>query len=437
MKKYKIIIPILSVLAVLTVAAALLAPGYFKSAFSDKPKEQTTANFTLAQSKYTPMLTGTGALGFPPLQTDIPNLFYTINPADGAVAYYEGTARGLVAYKGTVETVEITVTCSYQKIPVKLYYAKQGGKTIGYGLFTATPAPTDVYAYAFLKLTDLPVAYGKGGQLLLVDFDKTNFWINDKLYTEAFIVNLNNPKAEPKTLTTDNSRTVDLNGAMRSDWVLFHDNFLEGLGNKSYFLSSRAYNLDQKGLVSDILEFNKSQSSIKTIPRAVSGILGLWARVEGDNLIYLKATDKGFDCLKFDGKNEQIAKSFAGNYFEDYLQNGNHLLHKKTLVLTNLLTGGEKTLTGFPADAVMLFSVSPDGSRALAASTSAGATPSTSKQTLALYNLETGTPTIVTEPLIFSQSNANFCWIDNNTLFHLRPTGDDATGLSYCIIKLI
>ena len=434
MKKYRVIIPLLSALAVLAVAAALLAPKYFKRTLSDKPVEQTVVDFTLAQSKYTPMLTGTGTAEFPPLQTDIANVFYTINPADGTVTYYETAATGLIPYKGTVQTADITVNCSSRNIPVKLFYIEQDQKVAGYGLFTAAPgkAPSDIFAYAFFKVTALPAAYGKSGQLLLIDFDKNNFWIKDKLYTEAFIINLNNPGAGPKSLTTDNSRTVDFTGASRSDWVLLTDGFLESLGNKPYFLSSRDYNLDRKGLISDIL----TAGPLKP-PRVVTGILGLWARVAGDSLMYLKTTDDGFDCLKFNGKDEQVIKSFTGNYFEDYLQNGHHLLNKKTLVLTDLLTGTEKTLKDISADSVRLFSVSPDGSRAVAAVPSGGEVPSTATQMLVLYNLETHTATTVTEPLIFSQSNANFCWIDNNTLFHLRPSDEEATGLSYCMVKVL
>ena len=435
MKKYKVLIPLLSALAVLAIAAALLAPRCFESAFSGKPKEQTTLNFTLAQSKYTPMLAGTGTMEFPPLQTDIANLFFTINPTDGSVAYYEADARGFVPYEGTVKTVELTVTCSNQEIPVTLTTTQLGDKIIGYGLFTATTDqdPSDIFAYAFFKLTALPKAYGKSGQLLLVDFDKNNFWIKDKLYTEAFTLNINNPGAKPKRLTTDNSRTVDLTGGFRSDWVLLTDDFLNNLGSKPYFLSSRDYNLDRKGLVSDILTVQSPKP-----PRVVKRLIGLWARTTGDKLMYLKATENGFDCLKADGdgKNEESIKSFAGSYFEDYLQSGHSLLNKKTLVLTDLLTGTEKTLTDIPTDSAQFFSVSPDGSRAVVATTHAGETPLTATQTLALYNLEELTATTVTEPLIFSHTNANFCWIDNNTLFHLRPSSEQATGLSYCIVSL-
>jgi hypothetical protein len=434
----------LSVLAVLFTIAAILAPGYFRDAFSDKTTEQTTTVFSLDQSTYTTMLTGTGELTFPPLQTDIANLFYTINPADGIVAYYEATTTGLVPYTGTVETTDISVTCSNRDISVKLSYVQQGEEFTGYGLFTAATAakatgdkaPSDIFAYAFIKLTTLPAAYGKSGQLLLVDFDKNSFWLDDKLYTEAFIININNPgstaqnpRAAAKSLTTDNTRTVDFSGAFRSDWVMLYDDFLDSLGQKPYFLSSRDYNLDSKGLVTDILI-----TGTKKPPRVVQGMLGLWARVDKNNLIYLKATEQGFDCLKFDSNDEQIVKSFVGNYFEDYLQSGQYLLNKNTLVLTDLLTGEEKTLTSVLTDSVAFFSISPDGLRAAVATAGAGEDLATATQTLVLCNLETGTTTTVSEPLIFSQTNPNFCWIDNNTLFHLRPTNDDTTGLSYCII---
>jgi hypothetical protein len=433
MKKYKILLPILSLAAVLTAAAAIFAPGFFQDYFLGRESEQSKPAFTLAASTYTPALAHSGHLDFPPFQSDIDNVFYTVKPASGAVAFYEYTGAALIPYSGIVKTAEITANCSNQDIPVKLYYIEQSGKVTGCGLFTTaiSAQAVKIYEYAFFKITDLPAAYGKSGQLLLVDFDKNNFWVSDKLYTEAFILSLEDNTPKAKKLTTNDSRTIDLKGAFRSDWVLLYDDFIESLGDKAYFLSSRDYNLDQKGLVADILTIADPKP-----PRTVTGILGLWARVTAKGLTYLRATETGFDCVVLEGKDEKVFKSFTGDYFKDYLINGNFLLNKTSLVLTDLLTGAEKTLTGIQPGTLTFLSVSPGGKRVVLAAAGAGEVPAQAMQKLVFHNIVTGETKTFEEPLLFSQTNANFCWADENTLFHLRPTNDDGTGLGYCFIKM-
>lgn len=432
MKKNSILLAVLCVLAAAAVVCAVLAPGYFKKHVSGKPDTQTNDSFTLSQSGYTPRLTLAGSPDLPPLQTDIKNLFYTVNPDNGEVRFYEYAAGALLPYGGTVSVTEKTVTCSSQKLPVKLYTVEKDGITAGYGLFTAGDQTTpQVYDYAFFKVAALPPAYGSDGALLLVDFDKNNFWLNDRVYTEAFIIGLQGSGVETKRLTTDNARTVGERGALRSDWLLLTDGFLATLGSKPYFLSSRDYTLDKKGLVADILTLADPKP-----PRIITGILGLWARVTEKGPAYLRATQTGFDCIVYEDKTETVLKSFSGDYFKDYLSSGNFVLNKTSLVLTDLLSGTEKTLTGVQADKAAFLSVSPDGLRAVIATPGAGDMRAKAQQTLVLYNIATNEAETFTEPLLFSQTNANFCWADNNTLFHLRPINDDGTGLGYCFIKM-
>jgi len=432
MTKTKILLPVLSVAAAAAIVCAILAPGYLKKNVPGKTEAKKTESFTLSQSKYTPLLTLTGSLDLPPLQTDIENLFYTVSPDDGAVRFYEYTAGALLPYGGTVTTVDKTVTCSNQELPVKLCYVEKDGVTTGYGLFTAADqSAPKVYDYAFFKIAGLPAAYGSGGALLLVNFDKNNFWVKDRVYTDAFIIGLEGSGTATKRLTVDKARTVDEHGALRSDWILLTDGFLSSLGSKSYFLSSRDYTLDKKGLVADILTIAEPKP-----PRVITGILGLWARVTENGPTYLRATQTGFDCVVFADKNETVLKSFTGDYFKDYLRSGNYVLNKTSLVLTDLLTGAEKTLAGVQADSAAFLSVSPDGTRAVIATPGAGDMQAKAPQTLVLYNLSTNEAKTFAEPLLFSQTNANFCWTDNNTLFHLRPTKDDGTGLGYCFITM-
>ncbi len=432
MKKNNLLLAILCVLAAAAVVCAVLAPGYFKKHVTGKPDKQTNENFSLSQSKYTPQITLTGNLDLPPLQTDIKNLFYTVNPGNGEVLFYEYAAGALLPYGGAVTTVDKTVFSSSQEIPVKLYYVQSGGVTTGYGLFTsADQTAPQVHDYAFFKVTALPTAYGSDGALLLIDFDKNNFWLNNRVYTEAFVIGLEGSGVKTKRLVTDNARTVGERGALRSDWVLLTDGFLASLGSKPYFLSSRDYTLDKKGLIADILTVAEPKP-----PRVITGILGLWARVTEKGPTYLRATQTGFDCIVYEDKVETVVKSFEGDYFKNFLSSGNFVFNKTSLVLTDLLSGTEKTLAGIQAGGATFLSVSPDGMRAVIAVPGAGDMRAKSPQTLVLYNLGTNEAKTFTEPLLFSQTNANFCWTDNNTLFHLRPTNDDGKGLGYCFITM-
>ncbi len=424
MKKYKILIPVLSFFAAASIVSAVLIPKYFGN-----HADQSVTVFTLADSEYTPLLSFSGTLDFPPLQTDIDNIFYTVTPDDGSVAFYEYVSARFVPYPGEIFTLETTAACSSQVIPVKLFYINQGGKITGFGLFTSSISkdPVKIYDYAFFKITQLPAGYGKSGALLLVDFNKDAFLRNEKLYTEAFTINLE--KGKTTRLTTDTARTVGTTGAFRPDWIMLNDDFLENLGDKPLFLSSRDYNLEKKGYISDLLTIGDPRPS-----RTVTGILGLWARVTEKGITYLRSTETGFNAVLASGKTETVVKSFSGDYFNDYLCSGKYIFNKTNFVLTDLITAGEKTLENISAGASSVLSVSPNGTWAVIASTNGNGAKAS--QSLSICDLNTGKVKTITEPLLFSQANANFCWVDNNTLIHLRPSGDDGTGLNYCILNL-
>ena len=434
MKARKLLLPLLLILGVMSVCLAVFGPRFLKQRTNGKHhNNDIDSNFSLKNSRYTPALTLTDMPEFPPLLTDIPNIFYTVNPKNGDVSFFEYSPTGLNPYGGEVFSVEKTVTCSHQDIPVTLSYIEKDGKVAGYGLYTSdlTGTPGRIYPYALFKLTALPPGYGKQGALLLIDFDKKDFWQNDRLYTEAFIIGLKGSSLKTQRFTTNNSRTVDETGAFRSDWTLFTDYFLKSTGSTGYFLSSRDYNLDQKGLVADIL----SPSDLKP-PRVVTGILGLWAGVTPKGLTYLRPSSTGFDLYVFADKKERLVKSFDGDYRADYLAQGDYVLNKKTLMLTNLITGEEKLLKDINISGAAFLSVSPDGSRAVIASPGGGENPGKTKQSLIFYNLEDESFKSFAEPLLFSVSNPNFGWAQGKTLFHLRPARDDGTGLAYCFIDL-
>lgn len=133
MKARKLLLPLLLILAVMSVCLAVFGPRFLKQRTDGKHhNNDIDSNFSLKNSRYTPALTLTDMPEFPPLLTDIPNIFYTVNPKNGDVSFFEYSPTGLNPYGGEVFSVEKTVTCSHQDIPVTLSYIEKDGKVAGY-----------------------------------------------------------------------------------------------------------------------------------------------------------------------------------------------------------------------------------------------------------------------------------------------------------------
>ena len=178
------------------------------------------------------------------MATSLPNLYVTADPR-GQFRFYSYTDTGFINITD-VEEKDVTVTCSFQKLPARLYYIEQDGAKLGHGLFTTALYPQDdvrLYDYAFFRMTDMPQGYGNADALLLVDFDEDDFARADKTYSEVFSLNLSSGKTE--LLTSENGRTVDNKARMRTDWAQLNDALLRFGGDKLY-LSGRNYQLDSK-----------------------------------------------------------------------------------------------------------------------------------------------------------------------------------------------
>lgn len=423
MKKYKILLPVLGVLAAAAIVFAVLADDI---AQRRQPETTTEIPYVYEDSAYTPRLSASGDIGFPLLPTDFNAVFCPADPG-GRFSFLEFTGSGLTPYSGTTKTLTVTVTCSSQDIPVTLYYIEKDGSLSGYGLFTTalSDAPVYLYDYAFFKLTDLPPAYGKSGALLLVSFDKSVFGTGDKVYTEAFILNMTTRKTT--RFTTENSRTVGPNGALRSDWIMLEDGFLKSLGKEALFLSGRDYTLDKWGVSVSILK----NADIRP-PRVRNDILGLWARIDGDALLFLRKTQNGFRAVRYADNTETVIREFEGDYFTDFVRDGNFVLDTRTAVVTDLFTGKQVTVEGGAADGKVTLCVNPGGTRAVIAATDTDKVPGL--QTLRFADLRTGACETFTEPLLFDAADPGFAWTDENTLLHVRPRGENAAGLVWCAV---
>jgi len=430
-KKYTAIIIALAVLAAASAALYFFGMDLLLPGGEDK---LPTAEFSLENSPYTAVLESRESVSRPLLPTGIDSLFYAAN-LDGEIWFYSVTPDGVVqSYMGDVKTVEAKVVCSHQTIPVRLSYLQKDGVLTGFGLFTSAQG-TDVriYDYVFCQLVNLPSAYGRDDALLLVDFNKSQLYSADKLYSDMFALNLRIGRAA--ALMVDSGRMVDGSGAFRKDWMLSDPAFLRTVKNTAYFLSGRHYATDQHGEICDIMTIQKSSN---TPPIAAKGILGTWARVTDKGLCYLKSQAGGFASLCLADKKESVVKSFSGDYRADYIQSGDYILNKSSLALTNLLTGEEKTidLKFTKPDG---FCLSPDGQSiallrngVVAENAAEGRLP---VQGIAYYSFSSREGAVWEEPLLFAEEAPGFVWLDNATLLHFRPEKDDNTGLMACFVK--
>ena len=361
-KRKKNKMPYVIAAAMSVLAAASVGLFVYSGVFRPQPQNppQTTAAPIDAQPVSADgVIRLRAAADYPLMPTEIEGVFVSANPY-GLFNFYEYSASGFTACTDAQE-MDVTVTCSHQQLPAKLHYLQRGEQITGYGLFLTTLFEDDVrlYDYAFLHLTNMPASYGSADAMLLVDFDEADFAKTDKTYTEVLSFDLSSGKSE--RLTSDNGRTPDMMGRLRTDWAQMNTALLR-FGADKWYLSGRNYQLDST--TADIIR-NTDTSNQK--PTWIAS--GLYENVfytENGTLFYLKQTDGGFDTysLTADSKETKLA-SYMGSV-DDFLFSGGYMLEKNTLALTRLATGESKdigSVIGAAPGRAAYFSVSPDGAK--------------------------------------------------------------------------
>ncbi len=412
-----------AVMAVVMVAAGVV---FFVSTKNSGGSPQTEnpepVVFSYDESAYTAKLSVKGSNGEIYLPTDFSNIYCTAD-LKGSVKFYEYANGQMVASTLAVKQAKASLKASRETIPVTVNYIEKDGKACGYGVFTSDMSKdVDVYDYAFVKLTAKPAGYGSG-YLLLADFDKDNFYKTEKLYSEIYNFDLANGKTS--TYVSNHTRLIDINGTFRQDWTLLTDDFIKNLGNAKLFLSSRYYNEADKGLRADVMVLSNAYK-----PKIeVKDILGVWFVNDGNGMHYLKKNDKGFANILKTGDAENVLTQFEGDWQTDYLQCGKYLINKKSLVMIDLLTGSSKTLKDINIENADVFSVNPDGTKAVFASYGELNANGTPVQSVTYCTVDgSAEPAVYTEPMLFSES-AGFVWLDSSDVMSVRAlTADGKTA---------
>ncbi len=261
------------------------------------------------------------SLAMPYVTTGIDKIVYTADSAGNIVFYeFNGTEYVQTAETGTID---VNVPLSGQQIPVKVHYVERDGKLAGFGVFTASNS-ADVYIYDFMlvKITNLPSGYEQDGKLLmLANTDIENVYSLNPLWEEAYVVSRDGSSVS--RFFIENNRTLDMNGAMRSDFSTVTDKELSSTTGNIPFFSARSY--DTLGAATDIyVKTPKGESE------AVKGVLDEYAKPTDDGgFIFVRETNGGFEFVKYLNGTQTTVSEFFAQYGEEYIRSGDYVLCKE------------------------------------------------------------------------------------------------------------
>ena len=354
-KKYKIVLSLL--LVVLVCVGVITVTGVFD--INKIVKEHEEKNNEELSADYRDVFLSMTDENSPLLKTDVENIYYAMD-MEGGVRFYRAESGEFTMIEQSGEFT-VKAPCSGQELPAVIHYIELPEQTIGYGLFTNTLYEgVYLYDYAFFKVTDMfPAFSDRSDLLMLLDVDKSRFYQDEKVFSEAFYLYSDHTCEH---FLNENQRIVDMNARMRTDYKMFTSDILGQTGNVLFF-SSRYYTAYQDSEQIDILTSGGSGENVDNV-QYIIGVdsLHMWETDAG--VYYFGRTDTGFALRCFDGENHEEIKAFEGSLQDDYLICGSYLLNKASGEIYGVLDGTVKQLDyshfkkGFMPD---LFAISENG----------------------------------------------------------------------------
>ena len=377
MKKYVVILTllfiVLAAVAFVVVTGTLDIKGEQPTAGTPGVTEPAPTGPSGTQTALPEGFVKDASVMLPLMKTDFENVYYTMDISTGAVTFFKAAGGALTVLPET-GSFDVKATCSAQELKAVIHYVEQDGRTYGCGLFT-NKLYSDVmyYDYAFFKLTDMFENYrdtngvnyaSKGAKLLLLDVEKTRFYLDEKVYSEAFILNADHTT---RLFLSNDQRVEGMDGREKTDYKMFTDAFLNQHEKRNVlFLSSRYYvDYAESGKV-DIFTSGGSNTNIDNV-RFVQNVKGLYFWRSGDDVYYFKDSGDGSFALMVyhnGSGSHETKETFGGDLEADYIVCGTWVFNRHTGDAVNVLSGDElnvsfgKLPAGFTAD---LFEISENG----------------------------------------------------------------------------
>lgn len=368
MKKYKVILTVL--LVVLVAVAAVLVTGVLD--IKKTPALDPDSGNQATSTVYTDTYAASDAVKLPLMKTDFEDIYYTMS-RKGAVTFYQVTNTEVKPIKET-ESYEVTAVCSAQELTAKVHILERDGRTFGCGLFTNELHPEVlIYDYAFFRVADMFDSYrdtngvnyaGRGAKLLLIDTDSDRAYVDEKVYSEAFVLNEDHTTS---LLLSNDQRVVGIDAREKTDYKMFTDDILDQhTAANILFFSSRYYVDYADSGKADIFTSGGSGTNIDNV-RYVIDIDGLYFwNFEGETYFFRNNQDGSFSLMAYNPSNQETRplEAFSGDLNKDYIVRGRWLFNKKTGSLMNVITGETKQVVyscfenTFAAD---MFDISENG----------------------------------------------------------------------------
>ncbi len=422
---------ILSVILVLLVLSGIVVLTGINDIKNNPSEASSSSQNTAASTDYRDTYVTDTNVGLPLLKTAFDGVFFTMSKS-GEVKFYELNVDGELGEIAETGNYEVSATCSSKELPAVIHYIERDGVVDGYGLFTNELYPDVLlFEYGFFRVTNMFSGFSSGDTLLmLIDTDKTRFYKQDKIYSEAFYLYSDHTS---KNFLSEDQRQPAMDGRMKSDYKMFTNDILDqGDSSNVLFFSSRYYeDYSEKGYA-DIFTSGGSGTNVDNVRYAV-GIASLNFWRSGSNTFYFANNDDGksFTLKKTDGKTASDVKTFSGDIDEDYIISGQYILSKTTGEVYNCVTGDTKTIdyskfkSGFTPD---MFVISDNGNYVVVRGAS-----SSGKASCGYVDFESGTVTAYEDDIFAYVATINVT--DSGTVAISVSTGESGSGYSQLVAR--
>lgn len=358
---------------------------------------------------------------YPFVQTELENVFYEPHP-NGEIKYYKYSDNTFTQMTGT-KTKDIEIVCSYQKIPMTLYYLEDTDVgTIGYGLFTSEQDKSvQTFSYIFARLVDCPASYkstARTSYVLLLDMDSEDSYKISKTYSDIYSFDMTSGTST--LIVSSRDRTVQEDATQNETWTVFTDESVNSMNKYDWFASTRYHDTNAEKLLYDFMSVSSSRQVRKNASTEFvdSPSYFIW---EKDESVYLFSdTDDGFDLVK-DEKTDSPLKSFEGS-FENYAVSGHFILNPAEMEFTDVYTGETQSVKKARFDSLAGFVASPGGKQFAVFCNG-------STQAMIMYDNENDYAKIISDKNIFNSGICNFCFIDNQTML-VSAYAEDGTAIN-------
>lgn len=415
-KSKKIVLIVLSVLLVISIAFLALT-------MNDGFVGKITGSLDVtAGSKLADISPVSFNSNYPLVQTEQKDVFYEAYP-DGTIKFYRYANGTFTEITEGVNKKDVQLTCSYQKVKVKLHYLTTDAGTVGYGLYNSKQnSDTKLFSYIFVRMMDCPKAYSstaKTQYVLLVDMDAEDVYKCDKTYSDMYSYDMKSGKTT--LVVSQRDRLVQEDGTVREDWTIFTDTMLNVGEKYDLFASARNYDTKAESQTYDILNIKNSRSMNKNSATTMTNSPSFVIREKDGAYFAFANTEDGFDLVK-NGDKKNPLKSFDGG-FSDYAVSGNYILSKSSLELTDITTGESENLKKASFTDLAGFTVNSAGNRIVLFCNG-------EQQSMVIYDTGSGESKIITDN-IFDAGICNFCFIDDSTvLFSDYDTSNAAVNMT-------